>query len=151
MNMSKGKRAAVVAVATAAVIGGSMTAGIGSADAATPSNAPIVKIVPNIYGVPVNHIIWEGSERGTWEWSQDPEPNAGFPGDAMRVTDNLTDGWGVEADLDTGRVATTAGHNAIYTSPWATGDLPEDHWYGICIYLMKGGVYVTIECTQVES
>jgi hypothetical protein len=85
--------------------------------------------------------IYDSSIRevGQVEWNGDP--NGSIPGDAMRAYDGRADGWGVEAHLSTGRIASTRGHEYGYWSTWATGDLPEDHDYAIEVWMWKDGGY----------
>lgn len=80
---------------------------------------------------------------GTGYWNQDPGGDLNGdgrtdPGDALIAYDGAADGWGVEARLSTGRIATTRGHNSPYWSPWATGDLPEDRTYTMQMCLVRG-------------
>ncbi|MFC8587720.1 hypothetical protein ACFUGD_24685 [Streptomyces sp. NPDC057217] len=76
-----------------------------------------------------------GREAGQAEWWQDP--SGGLPGDTLAVSDHLADGYGIEAHLSTGRVATTRGHNSPY-STYKSGDLPEDHVYKMWVCVVKG-------------
>lgn len=98
-------------------------------------------------------LIYEDHQvyRGKWSWSSDPSD--GKPGDAFRVTDDVADGWGIEGDLNATpiRVATTQGHSAPYTSPWASGDLPEDKDYELDIWIMKNGTYKYIQSVTVTT
>ncbi|MFC8587719.1 hypothetical protein ACFUGD_24680 [Streptomyces sp. NPDC057217] len=68
-------------------------------------------------------------------WTRDP--SASQPGDALSVNDELPDGYGIEAHLSTGRVASTRGHNAPY-SKTVTGNLPEDQRYSMWVCAVKG-------------
>lgn len=80
----------------------------------------------------------DGIYAGTATWNADPV--AGHPGDAMRAVDALADGWGIEAILQSPyRVATTAGHNAPYYSPWKSGDIPEGQSVRMRVAIFKGG------------
>ncbi|MER6812025.1 hypothetical protein ABT299_22385 [Spirillospora sp. NPDC000708] len=72
------------------------------------------------------YAMWNGDPSGSW------------PGDALRAYDGLADGWGVVANLSTGRTATTVGHNAPYYSPWATGDLTEGNHYDMYVQMKNG-------------
>jgi hypothetical protein len=58
------------------------------------------------------------------------------------VRDTVADGVGLRAELLTNpvRVATTAGHNSPYTSPWNTGNLTEGSKWTVYVYSTKGGV-----------
>ncbi|MFC8197996.1 hypothetical protein ACFWBR_36905 [Streptomyces sp. NPDC060006] len=80
-----------------------------------------------------------GRVAGTMGWNADPLPN--IPGDAFSVTDVLADTWGMEAKMIvpvSSRKATTRGHEAIYTSPWSTGDLTEGARVAIQLCAVKG-------------
>ncbi|CAL9325515.1 hypothetical protein [Streptomyces sp. SudanB182_2057] len=78
-----------------------------------------------------------GITAGYAEWRQDPLN--GNPGDAMRVHDMNADGYGIEAVLTyDNRKATTRGHDSPYTSPWATGNLPEDRNYRMRVCVVRG-------------
>ena len=69
----------------------------------------------------------------------DSDPMYGTPGDALYATDSRSDGWGVVAHLSTGRTASTLGHTAGYTAGPVTGDLPEDHEYGLWVEMVQAG------------
>lgn len=152
MNISMRKRLAALAVTTAAIAGVTMAAGAGSADAAAPSAGTRVTVTTAAdTGISVAYVYYDNILRGTFQWSQNPSSDGSRPGDAMRVSDSYADGWGVEGDLSTGRIATTAGHSSPYTSPWKTGNLPEKNWYDFDVYLEKGGSYIYIGGGSVES
>ncbi|MFD8779449.1 hypothetical protein [Streptomyces sp. NPDC059916] len=88
-----------------------------------------------------------GNYIGTVYWNRDPWNST--PGDSMQMCDTYKDGFGLEARLIVNgavdRVATTAGHNSPYCSPWKSGDLPEGHWYTVKAYKVKGGVYTYLD------
>ncbi|MEU6658695.1 hypothetical protein [Streptomyces sp. NPDC046821] len=92
-----------------------------------------------------NHvdIVDNGRYLGAMFWNRDPW--SGTPGDSLQMCDDYPDGIGLEARLIVGgkvdRVASTAGHNSPYCSPWKSGDLPEGHHYIVKVYKVKGGVY----------
>lgn len=69
----------------------------------------------------------------------DSDPMYGSPGDALYATDSRSDGWGVVAHLSTGRTASTLGHTAGYQAGPVTGDLPEDHKYGLWVEMVHAG------------
>ncbi|AQS67362.1 hypothetical protein [Streptomyces pactum] len=80
-----------------------------------------------------------GTYAGLMEWNADPVGNT--PGDAFRVLDRLSDGWGMEAHMTspvTGRTATTRGHTAVYYSPYGTGNLTEGTTVYIQLCAIKG-------------
>ncbi|WP_433544530.1 hypothetical protein ACQPZG_05025 (plasmid) [Streptomyces sp. CA-294286] len=68
-------------------------------------------------------------------WTQDPSGSQ--PGDALSVNDELPDGYGIEAHLSTGRIATTRGHKSPYSTT-VTGNLPEDQRYSMRVCAVKG-------------
>ncbi|WP_329347344.1 hypothetical protein OG226_01070 [Streptomyces sp. NBC_01261] len=82
----------------------------------------------------VNNNTWSEAA-GTAEWWADPSGSR--PGDALTATDILGDGYGIEAHLSTGRVASTRGHDAIY-SVTATGNLTEGNTYTMWVCVVKG-------------
>ncbi|MGV9349473.1 hypothetical protein ACWDSD_32695 [Streptomyces spiralis] len=130
-------RSAALIASAALLAGGTLIAGASSAAAANMGGA--------LYD---DDLVY----RGSWEWNQDPHD--GEPGDAFRVTDSVADGWGVEAVLEispTPRVATTQGHSSPYTSPWATGDLPEGTDYTLSFYIVKNGTYEFLKSVTVTS
>ncbi|MFI0775238.1 hypothetical protein [Streptomyces sp. NPDC021212] len=88
-------------------------------------------------------IYANGAYAGTGFWSQDPGGDINGdgstdPGDALIAYDGAADGWGVEARLDTGRVASTRGHGSPYWSPWATGNLAEGSRHSMKVCVVKG-------------
>ncbi|MER5499035.1 hypothetical protein ABT096_17835 [Streptomyces sp. NPDC002561] len=78
---------------------------------------------------------WGGDAAGTAEWRADPSGSQ--PGDALTATDVLGDGYGMEAHLSNGRVASTRGQSAPY-SVTKTGDLPEGNKYTMKLCIVKG-------------
>lgn len=127
----------VALVASATLLaGGTLVAG--ASNAAASNQVANVFYDSNVY-------------RGSWAWNQDPHD--GQPGDAFRVTDDVADGYGIEADLRVApmRIATTAGHSSPYTSPWASGDLTEDKSYTLDIYLVKNGHYTFVNSYTVTA
>jgi hypothetical protein len=148
------RRKGIMLLASAAVMAGAtLSAGASSADAATPGGALRVERVASPDGVGViTWYLWTGDTlRGKFQWSDDP--NGSNPGDSMRVTDSYADGEGIEADLitDPARIATTAGHNSPYTSPWNTGNLPEGGEYSVYLYLVAGGVSTYLQTVTVTA
>ncbi|MFF7653677.1 hypothetical protein ACFZCY_28270 [Streptomyces sp. NPDC007983] len=85
----------------------------------------------------------DGVYSGSAIWSQDPGGDANGdgkedPGDAIIAYDGSADGMGIEARLETGRIASTRGHGSPYWSPWATGNLGEGTAHSMKICLVKG-------------
>ncbi|MFI0814301.1 hypothetical protein ACH4TX_08800 [Streptomyces sp. NPDC021098] len=88
-------------------------------------------------------IYADGAYAGTGIWSQDPGGDingdgATDPGDALIAYDGAADGLGIEARLDTGRVASTRGHGSPYWSAWKTGNLAEGARHTMKVCLVKG-------------
>ena len=138
--MRFGKQAAILLAATAVLTGGTLAAGTGTASAAVP----VITSSEDPDGNYIHIQIYEGSEEvDNAEWSQDPTGQD--PGDAMRVEDGWTDGYYVtaylaqDASTPAFRSVTTQGHDADYTSGWATGDLPENQWYKMWVCLAGPG------------
>ncbi|MEV0803693.1 hypothetical protein AB0I34_38785 [Kribbella sp. NPDC050281] len=52
--------------------------------------------------------------------------------------DEAKDGWGVVAVLDTGRRASTLGHNYPYHTDWITGNLTEGSRHTLRVEMWKG-------------
>ncbi|MER5746515.1 hypothetical protein ABT097_24975 [Streptomyces sp. NPDC002225] len=82
-----------------------------------------------------NNNSWGGEAAGSAEWRADPRGS--LPGDALIATDVLGDGYGIEARLSNGRVASTRGHSAPYTVT-KTGDVPETNSYTMRLCVVKG-------------
>ncbi|NJP44055.1 hypothetical protein [Actinacidiphila epipremni] len=135
MNFEVRKKGIALVATVAAVSGLALTAGTVNASAATPK--AVAPAASGILTVPIyNGSTWLGD----FEWSANP--NGSNPGDAFRVRDTVADGVGLRAELLTNpvRVATTAGHNSPYTSPWNTGNLTEGSKWTVYVYSTKGGV-----------
>lgn len=155
MNIGVRQKGIALAASATMLAGGILAAGASSAAAATPGSTDTVTVKrvvsPDGVGV-ITWYLWTGDTlRGNFQWSDDP--NGSNPGDAMRVTDSYADGKGIEADLITNpvRIATTAGHNSPYTSPWATGNLPEGGKYTVYLYLVSGGVSTYLDTVSVTA
>ncbi|MDQ1032602.1 hypothetical protein QF035_010184 [Streptomyces umbrinus] len=109
--------------ASAVLVGSSLTLGAGNAAAATWTFEKGPSYSDGTFSIIAYN---NGRYAGLMEWRGDPL--SGYPGDAFRVFDKLSDGRGMEAKMIlpvTGRKATTRGHSAEYFSPWSTGDLTE--------------------------
>ncbi len=61
----------------------------------------------------------------------------GSTGDTLIAYDGLPDSYGIVAHLSTGRVASTAGHDANYTDE-VSGNLPEGNPYTMWVCVVKG-------------
>ncbi|WP_051781858.1 MULTISPECIES: hypothetical protein [unclassified Streptomyces] len=79
----------------------------------------------------------DGHDMGFARWNADPQPAPDIPGDSLIAKDISPDGWAVEAELSTGRIASTRGHKAIYTKV-VSGNLPEGHAYKLRGCIVKG-------------
>jgi hypothetical protein len=92
-------------------------------------------------------LYWNGIYAGEVAWSRDPgwgdfDANGSLdPGDALIAFDDTSDGDGVEGVLSTGRIASTRGHSAPYSSGWVTGNLPEGNAYNMWACLVQGSWY----------
>jgi len=100
------------------------------------------------YGTDYIRLYHNGTFAGQVEWNPDPDDSG--PGDTLYAYDPAADGWGVEAHLSTGRVASTRGHPSPY---WAqkSGNLPEDHNYKMWLKFVKGTKYVESPSLPVTS
>ncbi|SCK60444.1 hypothetical protein YW7DRAFT_05970 [Streptomyces sp. AmelKG-E11A] len=126
---------AVALLATGVMAAGALTAGAGTANAATISFSG-TKGSGDDYQIIV---VRDNKNIGYVYWNSDPEKALDWPGDAFRVSDISSDGYGIEARLTApSRKATTRGQDAPYTSPWATGDLVENVLYNLRVCLVKG-------------
>ncbi|MFE0358044.1 hypothetical protein ACFW2K_33505 [Streptomyces nigra] len=123
-----------VALLSASVlaVGGSLTMGAGAASAA---DSVTFSTSTNSNGREIDVFV-NGAYAGSANWFEDPE--AGWDGDLLTAYDAAADGYGIEAHLSTGRIATTAGHNSPYTDK-ASGDLPEGNTYTMWVCAVKSG------------
>ncbi|MFC9293931.1 hypothetical protein ACFTWH_09225 [Streptomyces sp. NPDC057011] len=120
--MKMKRRIATLFATTTLLVGGTVTAGAGTA-AADPVFTFKQAAVDSVGGFTVA-VYNNGRYAGVAQWQADPI--SGQPGDAMRAGDVLSDGWYVEAILESPyRFATTKGHTATYFTPWVGGDLAE--------------------------
>lgn len=128
------RRTATLTASATLLVGGLLTAGTGPAQA---DGTPTVTMGTDTSGNYTYVDIYENGRLagGAW-WSRNP--TNGDPGDALAAQDLLADGYSIDAQLSTGRVATTSGHDAPYVSPWKTGDLPENQEYFMRACLEKG-------------
>ncbi|MEU3459289.1 hypothetical protein ABZ721_04945 [Streptomyces sp. NPDC006733] len=86
----------------------------------------------------------DGHNMGFARWNADPQPAPDIPGDSLIAKDISPDGWSVEAELSTGRLASTRGHKAIYQKV-VSGNLPEGNKYKLRGCIVKGSERT---CTQ---
>ncbi|MFD7472250.1 hypothetical protein ACFV8Z_08685 [Streptomyces sp. NPDC059837] len=119
------KRFATLLAACTFMVGSSLMLGAGHAQADDPFT--FEKSAVSSDGSYTIAAYYNGTYAGLMEWNADPIPD-GTPGDAFRVIDRLSDGYGMEATMISPehRVATTRGHSATYFSPWTSGNLTED-------------------------
>ncbi|MFC7011584.1 hypothetical protein ACFQMH_07610 [Streptomyces viridiviolaceus] len=139
-------RVATLLATSALFVGSSITIGASNAAAATWTFEKGEVFADGGFSIAAHY---NGTYAGLMEWRGDPLP--GDPGDAFRVLDRLSDGWGMEASMispATGRVATTRGHSAVYYSPWSTGDLPEETKVYIQLCAVQGERF---QCSSVYS
>ncbi|MFD3540410.1 hypothetical protein ACFWUQ_13040 [Streptomyces sp. NPDC058662] len=113
------------------------TALVGSATpAAAADNFTFLvgRSVPGVTAITVFNET-EQEEAGSGQWWRDPAHGA--TGDTLAVYDDLADGYGLEAHLSTGRLASTRGQNSP-SYDIVTGDLPEDRQYEMWVCVVKG-------------
>ena len=133
-------RVATLLAASALFVGTSVTLGASNAAAA---DWTFEKSTVSSAGSFTITAYYQGTYAGSMRWNGDPVPDVPDPepGDAFRVLDRLSEGWGMEASMIspvTGRVATTRGQSAVYYSPWNTGDLKEGTTVYIQLCAVKG-------------
>ncbi|MEG3628908.1 hypothetical protein [Streptomyces poriticola] len=126
MKKNLGRSASVAAAASVLALGATL------ASAGTASAHPSVKFD---YSSNQIMVLTGGTPAGYANWFADPQ--AGWPGDLITAYDSKSDGYGIEAHLSNGRVASTRGHNAPYTDK-ASGNLPEGKSYKMWVCLVKG-------------
>ncbi|WP_326651627.1 hypothetical protein [Streptomyces sp. NBC_01750] len=145
------KRVGAVLSTAALFVGVALTAGAATASAdETGDLAPDIDVSVSTTGVSgltamsadgsfTIHITSprDGHEMGFARWNADPQPAPDIPGDSLVAKDISPDGWAVEAELSTGRIASTRGHKAIYIAV-ASGNLPEGHPYKLRGCIVKG-------------
>ncbi|MCX4851390.1 hypothetical protein OG195_44535 (plasmid) [Streptomyces sp. NBC_01362] len=130
MRNKFGRAATTLFATTVLALTGTLTAGASSASA-----APSVTFKTSGSGGDFQiAVMGSNGAIGYANWYQDPVGSQ--PGDALAATDSAADGYGIEAHLSNGRVATSRGHNAPYTD-WATGDLPEGNTYTMWVCVVK--------------
>ncbi|MEX3101412.1 MULTISPECIES: hypothetical protein [unclassified Streptomyces] len=119
----RGKRAVSIAASAMALAAGLVVGG-----PANPASA-----APNVYfysytfsnGAGRIDVYNDGDYAGTAQWAADPGDFSSSTGDSLIASDQLADGYGIEAHVNDGRdTATTRGHSAPYTDK-VTGDLLE--------------------------
>ncbi|MFB6822810.1 hypothetical protein ACFCXA_14590 [Streptomyces virginiae] len=92
----------------------------------------------------------DGHDMGFARWNADPQPAPNIPGDSLIAKDISPDGWAVEAELSTGRIASTRGHKAIYMKV-VSGNLPEGHAYKLRGCIAKGSERKCTEWVSVHA
>ncbi|MFF3726920.1 hypothetical protein ACFYYM_31650 [Streptomyces erythrochromogenes] len=139
------RRVAALIASTTLFVGGMGTVGAGTAAADPAFTFKCSSVGPN--GGFTAAVYNNGRYAGLAEWNADPV--SGHPGDAMRAGDVLSDGWYVEAILQSPyRVATTKGHPATYLTPWKTGDIPEGQSVKMRVAISNGSsTYLSSYCT----
>ncbi|MFD5648945.1 hypothetical protein [Streptomyces sp. NPDC127039] len=124
-----------VLLSTGTLLAGALV-GVG---AGTASAAPSVYFTSDSHSNGLELAVHvNGHVAGYGDWFTDPVGSQ--PGDALAATDSWGDGYWIAANLDTGRVATTRGHNAPY-SVTKTGNLPEGQWHKMWVCVGKGSWY----------
>ncbi|AQT70467.1 MULTISPECIES: hypothetical protein [Streptomyces] len=144
------KRIGAVLGSSALFVGVALTAGAGTAVAdETGDLAPDSLSVSKSGIAGVTAKAWDGSltlhlsspqdghNMGFVRWNADPQPAPDIPGDSLIAKDISPDGWAVEAELSTGRIASTRGHKAIYMKV-VSGNLPEGNSYKMRGCVVKG-------------
>ncbi|QNP72269.1 hypothetical protein IAG44_24525 [Streptomyces roseirectus] len=132
---TRGKRAASVVASALALAGGLVLAG-----PASPANAaPTVNFRSYTFtdGSGRIDVFNNGDYAGTAMWAADPGSLDSSTGDTLIASDQLADGYGIEAHLSDGRIATTRGQSAPYTDR-TTGDLDEGATRTMYVCLVQG-------------
>ncbi|MFI0162098.1 hypothetical protein ACH4OH_27135 [Streptomyces albidoflavus] len=127
------KRSASV-LAVAAVLAGIMTAGTGTASAATTAAVPNVtfstsKDGPSGKGSATTLVLVNNVTAGQGAWIAD--------GDSLEAYDHRADGLHISSYLSTGRSVTTKGHSAPYRAKKG-GNLPEGKKYTFWVCIADG-------------
>jgi hypothetical protein len=136
MNQKTRNRVGTFLATSALVLGTSLT--LGATDAAA-ADFTFSKSSVSADGSFTVDVYYLGDLAGWMEWNGDPDGSQ--PGDAFRVVDWSSDGFGIEArmiDPTPGRYATTRGETAIYYSGWNTGNLAEGTEVFIQVCAIKG-------------
>jgi hypothetical protein len=81
------------------------------------------------------YVYIDGAYAGRATWYSDPGEIS--TGDTLEAYDARSDGYGIEAQISSGRIATTRGHDAPYTDR-DSGDLYEDVEYLMWVCVVKG-------------
>ncbi|MFJ1672640.1 hypothetical protein ACIOK4_40965 [Streptomyces bottropensis] len=110
--------------------------------------APSVSFDPDLTTIYRNQRIYvsiDGDYAGYATWYSDPGEIS--TGDTLEAHDARSDGYGIEAQISNGRIATTRGHNAPYTER-DSGDVVEDVEYLMWVCVVKGSYQ---NCSDVVS
>ncbi|MDX3388290.1 hypothetical protein PV682_43680 [Streptomyces niveiscabiei] len=130
----RGKRAASIAASAMALAAGLVLAGPANPASAAPNVT--FRTFTFTDGSARVDVYNDGAYAGTGIWSADPGSLAST-GDTLIAHDELADGYGIEATLNDGRIATTRGHSAPYTDT-TTGDLDEGATRTMKVCLVQG-------------
>ncbi|UUU32480.1 hypothetical protein JIX56_22670 [Streptomyces sp. CA-210063] len=133
MMKSTAARKTASFLTTALLVGGAMAAGTGTASAAPSITWGTVVFTES--GDRTISIYADGVFAGSGEWQKDP--SGSNTGDTLVAWDPVADGYGIEAHLSTGRIATTRGHNSPYEVK-VSGNLPEGNKYTMWVCLVRG-------------
>jgi hypothetical protein len=142
------KRVTAMLAASALLAAASLLAGSGTASAAPTFTFDLFGTIgSNFTEVRVDN----GSNyAGYGMFSQNPTDDD--PGDAIQASDQYADGYYIETFLSRTefgtpfRTASTGGQTSPYTTPWATGDLPEGTTYFMWICAINSS---TSQCSDV--
>ncbi|MFB7241252.1 hypothetical protein ACFCYX_02125 [Streptomyces populi] len=136
MNKTRrGMRAASVGAAASALAAGLLLGAAAPQANAASFNFFTVQFTNGSAVVTVSN--GSGSTVGSGAWAADPGELGSSTGDTLIANDTLKDGYGIEAHLSTGRIASTRGHNSPYTDK-TTGNLPEGNTYYMTVCVVKG-------------
>lgn len=118
-----------------AVVATTMVAGAGPAAAEDSFSFGYADITGSKdYVITVNNNTWhETAGHGIWR----ADPSGGSTGDTLIADDILPDGYGIEAHLSDGRIATTRGHSANYSDE-TSGNLTENTTWQMWVCVVKG-------------
>lgn len=94
------------------------------------------------------YVYIDGVYAGRGSWYADPGEIS--TGDTLAAVDRGADGYGIEATLTNGRVATTRGHASPY-EVYVSGDLEEDVVYSMQVCAVKGTYSDCSTWTSVHS
>lgn len=131
----KGMRVASIGAAASALAAGLLLGAAAPQASAASFNFFTVEMSNGSAVVTVSN--GSGTTIGSGAWASDPGQVGSSTGDTLIANDTFDDGYGIEAHLSTGRVASTRGHASPYTDK-ATGNLPEGNTYYMTVCVVKG-------------